>query len=472
MRTLVRSLALFFSLGLAAVPALQAQTEATGATVGSHGELYLIRSGIFGDLFQGAPPRGTDRGDAVLALEVVRPGAPIERYLVPQTGGAAEESQPFLLYEEASDTVFLIWESRVNQIHPVLLLAGFADDDGWNTPIQILGNFVAAKTSPRIAVTRDTYRVVGETEPRNRTFLHVVWKEDNGRGDFEAFYLPIILENGTFIGKSPIFNLNSHDVSEREDGGADPTTELLRSLRIQSGRDGQTVVVSFASPDSRRMVSLEIDVLPAQLAQLAGDARMHIIDIGHQLNYPAKLPQIADLARMHIIDIGARAFQPEIAQAIGDAVRAKILERKGADPLKVLAGLARMHIIDIGARLSGRGLRNANATATTSAGADIIEIDGSSDLAAVAPGSPALPLIHLLQIRVASSRPLPEVGAGPVTLFASKTGQDQLVAWAEKDRVKYRMNEGEGWSEVREILFSPGVDLKRAYEILEQRMSR
>ena len=468
MRTLVRSLALLCSLGLAAAPVLFAQGE---ATVGSHGELYMIRSGIYGELFpQDAPPRGTDRGDTVLALEMVRPGAPTERYLVPQTGGAAEESQPFLLYEEAADTVYLIWESRVNQIHPVLLLAGFNSDDGWIAPIQILGNFVAAKTSPRIAVTRDSYQVTGETQPRNRTFLHVVWEEDNGRGDFETLYLPIILENGAFIGKSPIFNLNSRDASDRANGSANPTTDLLRSLRIQSGRDGQTVVVSFASPDSLRMVSLEVDVLPAQLGKLADDARMHIIDIGRRLSYPGKLQQIADGARMHIIDIGARLFQPEIAQAIGDAVRTKILERKGTDPIEGLAGLARMHIIDIGARLSGRGLRNVNGQAAT--GADIIEIEGSSDLSSVAPGSPALPTVHLLQFRVAASRPLPEVGAGPVTLFASKTGQDQLIAWAEKDRVKYRMSDGEGWSESREILFSPGVDLQRAYEILDQRMDR
>lgn len=469
MRTLIRSFMLLFSLGLVAVPVLHAQSE---ATVGSHGELYLIRSDIYGELFPVVPPpRGTDRGDRVLALEVARPGAPTERYLVPQTGGAADESQPFLLYEQSSDTAYLIWESRVNQIHPVLLLAGFTSDDGWTAPIQILSNFVAAKTSPRIAVTRDSYKVTGEEQPRNRTFLHVVWKEDNGRGDFETLYLPIILENGAFIGKSPIFNLNSHDTAEQANGNGNPTTtDLLRSLRIQSGRDGQTVVVSFAAPDSLRMVSLEIDVLPAQLGKLADDARMHIIDIGRKLSYPAKLQQIADGARMHIIDIGARLFQPEIAQAIGDAVRAKILERKGADPIEGLAALARMHIIDIGARLSGRGLRNPTGKATT--GPAIVEIDGSSDLSSVAPGSPALPTVHLLQFRVAASRPLPEVGAGAVTLFASKTGQDQLIAWAETDRVKYRMSEGDAWSELREILFSPGVDLQRAYEILDQRMDR
>ena len=458
----LRCLVLFSILGLTIASAVHAQNE---VAVGSHGELYLAKSGTYSQLFPDtAPPRGVLAEDPVLALDVVRPGAPVERHLVPETAGEGVESNPYLRFEEASDTLFLIWESRINQIHPVLFLGGFSDDS-WIDPIKILGNFVAAKTSPRIGITRDSYQVDGEEKPRSRTILHVFWEEDNGRGAFEASYLPLILENGAFIGRSQIFNLDRLDISGPANLQFEPSADLLRSIRVQPGRDDQTLVVSFASPGTERIVSLEVDVLPTQLSQVADDARIHIIDIGRKLSYPQKLQQIADGARIHIIDIGARWFEPEIAKAIGDAVRAKILERKGADPIDVLAGLARIHIIDIGAKLSGRGLRNLNGAS------QIAEIEVTPD-PSFRVTLPANPTVHLLQFRVAASRPLPEVGAGPVTLFASKTGQDQLIAWAEKDRVKYRVSDGNGWSEAREILFTPGVDLQRAYEILDQRMDR
>ena len=45
--------------------------------------------------------------------------------LIPGTLDTASESSASLLYEDDSRTVFLVWESRINGIHPVLKLAGF-----------------------------------------------------------------------------------------------------------------------------------------------------------------------------------------------------------------------------------------------------------------------------------------------------------------------------------------------------------
>jgi hypothetical protein len=80
------------------------------------------------------------------------------------------------------------------------------------------------------------------------------------------------------------------------------------------------------------------------------------------------------------------------------------------------------------------------------------------------------PPLALLQVRLASSRPVPQVGTGSTRLFVSENGQDVLIAWAAADRVLYRDSAGAGWNDTRELRLSPGLTLDRALEILEQRV--
>lgn len=453
MRTAHRIPAFTLAFSLVLAGSLCAQRE---ATVGSGGEIYVAKSGIYAELF----PKGTRAHvDApVLALEVVRPGAATERYLVPGTDGFDIEDIPYLYFEESSETVYLVWKSQ-NGVHPTLMLAGY-DGRRWTDPIEVVNNPMAEKSSPQIAVTHDTYLVAGETEARHRAILHLLWGEES----HDAFYSPIVLENGKFVGQNPVFQLTGFDGLQVSDS-AEPAESLLRSLRIQPGRDGQTVVATFTSAATRRVVSVEIDVLPAQLSHLADEARIHIIDIGRKYTYPAQIKNIAEIARIHIIDIG-RAFYPEIAAVLAQQVEQRILANGGKDDLKKIADGARIHIIDIGAKLSGRGLRTVTGASFT---VRTEEIAGSATVPMGADKEPTR-LSHFLQFRAASSRPVPQVGNGPVTFIASKSGEDVLVAWTGKDRVSYRMSQGDGWSDVREIVFSPTIGLDRAYEILEQKM--
>lgn len=83
-------------LGLAASAAWPAASQQ--ATLGAAGELYLARTGSYGDLFPGAKGTGIDAGSAVLALEIVRPGQAAERVLVPGTESTDEEELPALLF--------------------------------------------------------------------------------------------------------------------------------------------------------------------------------------------------------------------------------------------------------------------------------------------------------------------------------------------------------------------------------------
>ncbi len=455
------TLLLALGLGLTALPAAASHGE---AALGSEGELFMVRTGTYGELFSGSSRY--DRKTPVLALDIVRPDAPVERLLVPDTENGAVESMPSLLFEEATGTAFLVWESRINY-HPILMLSGF-DGKSWSKPIVIVGNPFADKTSPDVAITHDTYEepVLG-SKPivHQRTILHIIWSEENGAGLHETFYTPVIFEDGVFAGLHKVVNLSEVDALAMSASASIVPAELLASPRIESGRDRSTVVAAFASETTQQLVSLEIDVLPTQLARLADDARAYIIDLGARSTATASdIKRLADDARAYIIDLGAkRGFQPEVARSIGDLVRDHIADgapQPGKDDFKVIADKARAYIIDLGAKLSGRGLRPAMSASSS--------IPSTVEFAAVQEENEGA--AHFIQFRMASSLPLPEVGEGQFEMFLSETGQDLIVSWSLGNRLYYRQSQSGGWSEVREFRLGGGLDLAQAYQILSRKV--
>jgi hypothetical protein len=447
-------------LGLAApAPGLAASHD---SALGAGGEVYQVKSGKYGDLFPGS--QGTAPGTPVLAIDVTRPGAAPQRVLIPDTLDSAAESSASLLYEDDSRTVYVVWESQEG-IHPILRLAGF-DGTNWSTPISVVGNPFAPKTSPQFAITRESFEdTAADDSPvvKHRNTLHLIWQEEGANpGALETFYTPVVFVDGIYTGTNPVYSLSDF----LPDGAAgDIQPALLRSPTIQAGQDQRTVVVAFASLAKGRLATVEIDVLPEELSRLSEKARSHIIEIGRSL-YPADLPGLAEKARSHIIEIGV-AFHPELASTLADQVRATILANDAGD-LVQLAEKARSHIIEIGAKLSGRGLRNPKEQANT----QIVQVDDPVDISrAVAPTpKPMEAAAYLIQVRVASSRPVPRVGPGSVALFVSEAGDDVLVSWAQVDKVLYRLSTDSSWTEPRELRFSPSLDIEKAYDILGQRV--
>jgi hypothetical protein len=443
-------------LGLAApAPGLAASHD---SALGASGEVYQVKSGKYGDLFPGG--QGTAPGTPVLAIDVTRPGAAAQRVLIPDTLDTAAESSASLLYEDDSRTVYVVWESQEG-IHPVLKLAGF-DGATWSTPISVVGNPFAPKTSPQFAITRETFEDLADDDTaivKHRNTLHLIWQEEGATtGALETFYTPVVFVDGIYAGTNPVDFL--------PDGAAgDVQPTLLRAPTIQTGQDQRTVVVAFASLAKGQLATVEIDVLPEELSRLSEKARSHIIEIGRNL-YPSDLPGLAEKARSHIIEIG-HAFHPELASTLADQVRATILANDASDLLQ-LAEKARSHIIEIGAKLSGRGLRNPKELANT----QIVQVDDPVDVSlAVAPNpKPNQAAAYLIQVRVASSRPVPRVGPGNVALFVSEAGDDVLVSWAQVDKVLYRLSTDTSWTEPRELRFTPTLNIDKAYDILGQRV--
>jgi hypothetical protein len=455
-KTWVRTL-LLSGAGLLALPAMATALE---AVLGNDGELYLVKAGAYSVLF---PDKNeTDANNSVLALEITRPGEPPQRTLVPGTKDRDIESSPGIIFEADSGTVFLVWESRSSSLS-VLRLSSF-DGTDWAPAIEVAGNSYSAKASPQLATTRDSYQETdadGQPILKHRNVLHLTWSEETAPSFYEAFYTPIILDEGTFIGRNPILRLNSFDKSD-DQPSMPVSVELVRSPRPQAGHDGRTIMVSFASAVSGRLISLEVDILPVQLRQLADKARAYIIDLGVQQK--PDLPTLATKARTFILD-SAGDFQPEVALSMADLLHSYILGQGAPALTGNLTGIAekaRAYIIDLGAKFSGRVLKPVAGEAKSSA--QILQIVPQMST------MPENPPVHLLQVRTASSRPAPAIGSGPVQIFVSETGASSLISWLVANRIYYRETVGPGWSEIREVKLNESFNLDKAYEVLNQRV--
>ena len=453
------------ALGLGVLGSAAGLAAGHETALGSDGEIYTVRTGTYKELFPGG--KDFDRENRVVALELTKPGTALQRILVPGTGGPEAESSPSVLFEDDSQTAFLLWESTTN-FHPSLKLAGF-DGNAWSKPIEVIGgNTFAFKSTPQFTITRDSYEATGSDHlsvTRHRTVLHLIWQEETSADAIETFYSPILILDGAYIGWNPVYNLDDY-LKDRVAGATTiesiPAVQstLTRVALIQGGRDERTVVVAYTSAALGRLVTVEIDVLPEQLVQLAEAARSHIVDLGREL-YPGDLANLAEKARSHIVDLG-RAFRPEVINSIADHVKTLILAGD-AGSLQALGEKARSHIVDLGAQLSGRGLRGNNGADAT---AKIVRLDENQE--------PPVPLTPsdtpLLQFRTVSNLPAPGVGQGDVRLFVSQTGENVIVSWALADRVAYRISRDDGWSDSKELRFSDNLNLGKAYDILDQRV--
>jgi len=425
--------------------------------LGSEGEVYTVRTGSYGDLFPSQ--NDFDRSNPIVALEISKPGSPVKRILVPSTSGAEVESSPSVVFEEDSETVFLLWETELG-FHPILQLAGF-DGTSWSRPIEVIGNPFALKTSVQFTITRDLLEeepADGVAVSHHSTVLHVIWQEETASGGLATLYSPIMITDGKYIGWNPIFNLDEYLQERVTATSGEAQSTLVRAPIIESGRDERTVVIAYASTALGRLAAVEVDALPQQLVRLADKARQHIVDLGHQ-NFPSNL--LAEKARQHIVDLG-HAFRPDIIKAIAEQVETDILAG-GTDDLESLANKARQHIVDLGAQLSGRGLRGAKGADAT---ARLVEIEEDPTILPEASDS------FLFQFRVVSDLSIPHVGPGAVRLFVSEGGEDLTVSWAQADKVLYRNSRDGRWTDPRELRFSKDLDLAKAYEILEQRLGK
>ena len=455
-----RSLLRLFALGVF----FAGSATAAEVTLGSSGEVYTVAAGSYGALFAGGSAAATD--DTVLALDVVRPDAAVERLLVPKTAGGEVEDSPALVYEEASDSLFLVWRSIVNQIHPVLYLASYKDGE-WGEVLEVVGNPFAAKSAPQLAVTRDEFRFAGTDgfeRTARRTVLHLVWWEAGGDGD-RINYAPILLLDGAYVGWNPIYSLGGLDRPAVEATIGGVTDQLLQAPRVQAGRNDHSVVVSFANPATGRLLVVEASLLAGELSALADGLKAHIIGGGFKLT--ADAATLADGLRAHITSGGYRLHRGVLG-FIGDDLKAHIIGggKKYAGAAKsTLADAARARVIEAGAGVLEHGVQAATAAANAGepAAERIEELAQEGETATAGP-------VPLLQLRVLANRPAPHTGAAPTTVYSSVDGRASLIAWVMGPEIRYIETQGTGWSPIRRLVTSEAFGFDQAWKVLERRI--
>jgi hypothetical protein len=431
------------------------------AALGDSGEVYFVRTGTYGDLFPGGT--GAAPGNTVLALDVVRRDQPAERLLVPGTEGPDVESSPFELYETTSGALFMVWQAQIGTIHPVLNLSSFKDG-AWSPVIQVTGNPFAGKSSPQIAITRDTYDVQDATDGTystgHRTILHLIWWEEAANGGGNVLYAPILLLDGTYVGSYQTFNLNGFLSGLTPSGVNGAAAELFRAPRIQSGASARSVVVAFADQATQRLAALEISILPGELVSISDYLRAHIIETGAKY-LPKNVKGLGDDAHDFVLGSGAR-LHPGVLSYLADQVRAHIIETGAKSQLKPLADQVRAHIIETGATMVGSRIDYVTAKSESSAFSPVVEQIQTPS------GTPGPD--HMFQINVDSSRPIPRTGSAPNSIFVSLDGGDSIVSWDLPNEVRYRESTAQGWGPIKILTLDNSLDLDRAHAILDQRV--
>ncbi len=432
--------------------------ESHDVALGANGDLYRIRTGIFRDLF----PTALAQSDSnVLALDVTRPGpnGPLtERLLVPGTNGNDVESSPSLFFEESAKSIFLVWESRINPLHSVLYLTSLANSQ-FGEVVQISSDRYSFKSSPRIAVSHDSFELpdaTGNPARHYRTIVETVWWETTGSDD-RAVYAPVVLIDGEYIGWNPVFQLD--DLSKSNDLRVTtvPNGPLLHAPSIQIG-DGSTTVATFVNSETGLLNALEIDALPVDLSDIAARVRAKILTYPR---IPSPITPLADAARAQIIEIGSN-LHPSIRGFIADATRAQIIEigaRFSPGQVRRLADATRAQIIEIGAdTFGGRGGRQQNLTY------QMVEVLASptAEPTVAAPG-------HVLSVHTAASLPVPDTGDAVPNVYASTHGDSLIVSWRQGDKILYRESTDDGWTDVLSIALGPNMTPEQAEQILAQR---
>ena len=446
-RRLHRALGALALLTLLAVVPLAAQQ----ATLGDEGVLYTARVGTYSSFF----PRGRAYpADAnVLVLEVQKPGGERTRLLAPGGGTVAPDAVPFVLWEEASRRLFMVWEG-LSHIHSNVNLVSF-DGAAWSEPLRISGNPFTKKSSPRLAITRETYLrdVDGEAVAGERTMMHIVWYEDD-YGDVHVLYAPLTLDNGaTPRWLPPTFELGQF-VPESDGAGNQPSAALLRSPRVVAAADQKSVLVAFVDDATDQLATLRIDVLPVELSAVADELEDFFDD---EANDPCSsdVTGLAERARAHLVVVGTR-FSAYARSYMADALREWLMaQRSGecaAGGRSALAQRARAHLVVIGRRALREVIVATNEEESYLLTFDGVESGVHSDVS--------------LSVNATVVSP-PALGAGATRIHIGGAGRQSLVSWRGNRELFYQEHDGASWLPRQSLALTDAFTVEQAYSLLD-----
>ncbi|MCP3959812.1 MAG: hypothetical protein GY719_18340 [bacterium] len=428
-------------LALACLVASAAAAQGRDLVLGSDGTVFRLQAGSYGELFPEG--RETYPDYPVLALDVTSSDGVSERLLVPGTETWDPESSPSLVYEKSIGVLYLLWQTDFNGIHPLFELTSF-DGAEWSDVIEISHGPFTRKGSPRLAITREASE--GGSE---RIVLHLVWREEAAGVSLKR-YAPIIIDGGSYLGWSPVIDLASFQPSD--DGALSDVRGLENALAVRPGQNPHSIVIGFLNPETHRLSTLEVELVPQAVASLADGVRGHIVIIGVNA---ASHDELAEAAREKVLEDGG-AFHESARRYIADEVGETVRQSREAltpEGIVSIADGVRGHIVIIGAHIGSGGLGDSGES-------QILEIGQ-----AAAGGAP----YHYLEVSVVSDRKVPEID-GVGELILSESGRNVIIAWEQDGAVFYRESIEESWSEPVMIELSESLDRETVFQMLEERV--
>jgi len=246
--------AFFAAVVLAAFASPMAAEEKS--LLATDGTLYEVRAGLAADL--GAAGSDLEPADYVIEWAARRQDGSIRMGIVPGTENRNVKRNLDLAFDEASQSLLLLWKEEVTPLN-VLQLGIFREGE-WTTST-LLPNLGFSKAfNPQMRLSHSTFRWTdadGETVTRNRSILSIVWWEESQYA--LARYAPIFLDEENF----DLSNVAVYDLPMLV-GASGPTTYddvpsaayLFPSLH--SDGPGGAILASFADLHSRKNVVIRI----------------------------------------------------------------------------------------------------------------------------------------------------------------------------------------------------------------------
>ena len=188
------------------------QAEDRTIALGKNGALYSVVAGRHGDLFPGGPAAVAD--NPALAMDIVRAGQPDRA-----AGAGNRRSRRWRRHRT--------WSIRIRSTPPwwcgkaacatstLGSISRACATDSWSPLIDLQSDFWSWKSSPRIAITTESYQIAdasGVLTTHQRTIIHTLWWEDAGAGE-RTVYSPVVFVDGKYIGWNPVQVLDELDTT-------------------------------------------------------------------------------------------------------------------------------------------------------------------------------------------------------------------------------------------------------------------
>lgn len=252
-----RLVARFLLVAAALVLALAAPAAAEEKSLlTADGTLYEVQSGSAFDL--GLSGASISPGDYFIEWTSRRQDGSVKIGIVPGTQSRNVKSNLSLAYDEASDSLLLLWKEELSVLN--VLELGIFKDGAWKVSTLLPNLGFAHAYNPQMRLSHTTVRWTGddgETVTRDRSILSIVWWEESQYA--QARYAPIFLDEENF----DFSNIGVYDLPVLVGGGGPTSYDDVPSAAyvfpsLHSDGPGGAILASFADLNRRKNVVVKI----------------------------------------------------------------------------------------------------------------------------------------------------------------------------------------------------------------------